>query len=86
MQLTLDFPSPNQFSDAIHGILGQRFTKKNHICLFNKKGVFNYFRQKLAGGKVSTAKNFVQLRRFQCSFTKEQKGRPNTFAEKERQI
>ena len=42
---------------------------KNQHSSSKKIGVFNFFRQKLAGGKLSAPENFSpgQLRRFQCS-------------------
>ena len=86
MQLMLHIPSPNQKWDAIQGILGQRNETQEHLPS-EKIWVFIYFRQKLAGEKVSSTKKFrlrsittlpVQLNKKQTDSTK-------TFVEKERQ-
>ena len=86
MQLTLHIPSPNQYWDDIHRILGQRIVEKKHLPC-EKIRVFNYFRRIIGGGKNLAAENFSpgQLRRCQCSLAKNQMDPANMFEEKERQ-
>ena len=68
MQLTFHVETRYRYWGAIHGMLGQRFVKKQHLPS-EKIGVFKYFRRKLAGEKLSAAENFGpgQLRPCQCS-------------------
>ena len=68
MQLTLLTPSPNSHWDAIQGKPGWKIATKQHLPS-GQLWVFNYFRQKLAGEKISLTEKFGpgQLRQDQSS-------------------
>ena len=56
MPLMLRNTSPNQDWDTIHTILGKRRSTKQHLPS-GKIWAFNYFRDKLAGKKLSAPVN-----------------------------
>ena len=86
MQLTLHIPSPNQYWNDIHRILGQRIVEKKHLPS-EKIRVFNYFRRNIGGGKKFSCRKFQprSITTLSMQLSKKQRHPANTFEEKERQ-